>query len=434
MLRDELLIKLQESHARIGTLEGKAQVKEQAAFDELTAEVGRLDTIADQEKRLGHEREVTDREVWKVFGKLMREEEVSGNEREVLALRDPVWTSGNSSVGKGTFRVPGNALIWMSKTPEMERKDSLTRAALGAVSSDIADYIPCPPLAPFFQRPLPATPIFDKATKLEAINGKSVPFLLQTRDDPFAGVEVTCGISEGFEKPDAGIPEVSKCVIVTEECAGSVVLTDQMMRQQPNYESVVTNVLRGALASQLDLNLVTALAATPGVALETRQNVGGVSWRDLIRLWGAIPDWMQVNGEYAMNQSVVTALMETLASTPIGYPLFTSITADGMYTTINGRPFFIDRHLPGVGFTGDIWYGDWAANMIGIGQDITMRRTDEGYQLRKHNSALFTIVAHMGICTTQGAYGFAKLDWEDDEQSTTTTTTVAPTTTSTPAA
>ena len=404
MLRDQLLVKMKESHAKISGLEGDALTRETAAFDELAQEVKRLDAIEVQERAVMHTKETADIELWDVFGKLMRGEEVGSVGRDALAVRE----SGiRDRAGADAFRIPGDARVWMQgdagQTPV-----TIERTPAGSIGSDISNLLSCAPHhSPIFQLPLPPTPLFDKSTKIPAVDGVAIPFLVQTEADPYASVSVTCGVGEGEDKPESGIPADGKCTITTDECAGSTIISDKALRRVPEYEAIIARFMRGALAWQLENNIITALNADANVVAVPRAVAGTVSWIDLVELEGAIPYWWAISGEYAMHQDVQTALKGTLGAVAPGYPLYNATTAQAMYTALNGRPFFLDN-MSAIGVTGDVFYGDYSNIFLGIGKDIAFRRTNEGATLVKANSTLFAVFSDIGICIPVGAT-FSKL-------------------------
>ncbi len=403
MLRDELITKMKASHAKIPGLKGDELTRETAVFDELTGEVTRIDKIDAQEKAVMHSRETQDIELWESFGKLMRGEEVGDVARDALSIREP---GIKDRAGEGAFRLPGDGFQWMSAR-RPTAVGEVARTPAGSISSDISNLLACPPLTPIFQLPLPPTPIFDKATKVPAINGVAIPFLVQTAADPFASVNVTCGLGEGEDKPESSIPADDKCTITTDECAGSTIISDKALRRVPTYEAIIADFMRGALAFEIETNIITALNADGNVITVNRAVAGAVGWTDLVDLEGAIPWYWSVSGEYAMHQDAQTFLKRTLGAVAPGYPLYNVTTAAPMYTSLNGRPFFLDA-MSALGVSGDVFYGDYSNIFVGIGQDIAFRRTNEGATLVKANSTMFAVFSDIGYCIPVGAT-FAKL-------------------------
>ena len=401
MLRDELLTKMKESQTRCSTLTGDELVKEKAQFDELADEIKRIDVIAEREARTVHNREVNDAQLWNVWGKLMRGEQVDQVGRDALALRDTSMVDSNAA---GGFRIPGDGRVWLQRSTTTTTTEA---PPLGHKSSDIADLIPCPPLGPLFQLPLPPTPIFDRATKLGALNGVAIPFIDQTIADPFAGVTVSRPVPEGSDKPESDIPANDQLEITTIEYAGSTVISDLALRRAPNYEAVIAHFMRGALAFKVEADIVTAMIADANIVDVPRAVALQVAWSDLIDLEGAIPWYWAISGEYALDQTVQTYLKRTLTAAP-GYPMYTSTTANAMYTALNGRPYFLDD-LSALGTTGDVFYGDFRNIFVGVGSDIVFKRTSEGLQLTQANSTLFAVFAHIGIGIPVGET-FSRLD------------------------
>jgi HK97 family phage major capsid protein len=400
MLRDELLTKMRATHERMATLTGDELVKAKAEFDELADDVRRIDLLVQREREVTHEKEVKDEPLWDVFGKLMRGEPVEDRGRQALALRERnLWKKAGAA---GDFRAPGDGLVYLCppKGPIVRRAEPL-----GVVSADIADMIPPAQLTPLFQLPLPPAPCFDKATKVPALNGVAVPFLLQTADDPFAGVEITSGTEEGYLKHEDH-PLVDKLAIATSEYEAYTIVSDLALRRAPQYETLISTIFRAALAWTFDADIVDELLANVDVVDVPRATALHVAWSDLVDLEAAIPWFWSVSGEYGISQSAQADLKRTLTAAP-GYPMYNATTAAAMYTGLNGKAYFLDA-FSDVGTEGDVVYGDFRNVFVGVGQDIVFRRTNEGYTLTRQNSTMFAVFAHLGLGLPVGAT-FAKL-------------------------
>lgn len=415
MLDRELVTKLESLHVKMQALTGDALVKAQTEFNEVNAELERINVVAQREAQVASAAERSDAEVWKVFGKLVRGEQVDDRGRAALAIReeslkDKIGDESNVKPADRAFRIPGSAIDYLT---------GAVRAPLGLITADMGVLIPPVPKAPLMMLPLPTTPLFDKASKVNALNGIALPFLVQTPNDPYAGVGITVGTGEGEKKHVVSKAKMAQKVIRTQEYEGYIVLTDLLLRRTPEYESVISMLMRGALGYQVDADILTALQANASVRQIARAAGGAVSWADLVNLEGAIPYWWNLSAEYGMAQGVQTFLKGTLAATT-GVTMYTQTTAQPMYTTLNGHQFFLDG-FPALGNTGDVYFGNFGNVFVGVGQDIVMRRTSEGFILVRQNSTMFTILAHLGIGIPVGRT-FARLGASTTSSSTTTPT------------
>ncbi len=408
-LRKELLVKLRKSHASLATLEGDEHTHEASHFAELSDTVRRMDVIAEQERMTASRAETGDRELWGVFGKLLRGEPVDDVARGALAIRE---MSLLDSAGPTAFRIPGDALDWIQQLGLLSatvRRSTTTTAEppLGSVSADIGNVIGGEAQANLMTLPLPPTPWFDASTKLPAINGVAIPFIAQTAANPYGGITITRPTDEGTDKPESGIPDDDKETIATQEYSGSTIISDLALRRAPQYDAAIGTMLRGAIAGAINDDIIAAILADAGVIVVPRQVLNQVAWADLINLEGSVPWYWNVAAKYAMHQDVQTYLKSTLTAAP-GYPMYNVTTAAAMYTSLNGRPFFLDA-MAALGVEGDVVYGDPRNVFLGVGQDIVFKRTSEGLQLTQANSTLFVVFAHMGIGVPIPA-AFARLD------------------------
>ena len=407
MTRDELLTRAAEIRDGLKIeKDADKRTKMRSEADEVIRAIEDIDREVTIKRMSNGAKETQDRELWDVFGQLMRGEAVSDRGRDALCVRD----SGLADCGKDAFRLPGDALEMMTRIT----RGTTTDSPIGIISSDIAAIIPSAPLAPTVMLPLPATPIFDRSTKIGALNGVAIPFVVHTVADPHAGMDITVGTDEGETKGVSDKPTLDELAVTTNEHNAYIIVSDLALRRAPEYAGMIQTILTNQLGQQIDAALITAILAK--ATQVTRVVANQVSWADLIHLEGAVPSWAGVQGEYAVDTGYasgavtgsLTYLKSVQASGDYG-PLYAATTANAAYTSLNGRPYFIGDNIPALGADGDVIYGDFRYAFTGVGQDIVFRRSDEGLTLRKRNSTIFTIFAHLGAGVPIGI-PFAYLD------------------------
>jgi HK97 family phage major capsid protein len=412
MLRDNLIEKMKELRNKMAQDKGSDLVSTRAQFDEAQAEVNRIDAEAAAELKISSAHERRDDQLWEGFGRLLKGEPVSDLLRDALSVRDEKL---REHAGRFGFRAPGSARDWLSARnsgPVSARATTTTPGApLGIISSDISDMIPGATMQPLISLPLPPSPIFDAATKVDALNGTAQPFLDQTAQDPFAGVSITVGGAEGRKKGRTSL-NVDAGSITVQEYNAICVVSDLALRRAPQYETAIQQVFRSALAYQVDQDLITAILA--GATAVTRVGANTVQWADLIHLKKAIPWFWNVTGAFGFSQNAQAYLEETLTwpsgfiGASVGSPMYSESTAATMRAFLAGKNWFLDG-LPDLGVEGDVIFGNYANSYVGVGQDIVFRRSSDGYTLMESNSTAFAVFAHLGVGVPIGEV-FAKLD------------------------
>lgn len=361
-------------------------------FDEMHEAVKREQAVEEAEARREHKSETEDRELNRAFASYLNGEELSGNQREALAIRDD---SLRDVAGEDAIRAPGNAFLHEQDTDDaaVRQVDAAVRAPLGQITSDYSEMQPPTPKTGAYMLGLPPAPVFDRATKLPALNGVAIPIVSQTFSDPFAGVTITSGQGEGEDK---GETDFNKALeeISTVEYNAHVVISDQALRRIPALDSTVQELFMGALKFEVNGDLVTEAFATDSTEIP-RTATGDLEREDLINLETEVPwYWRGAGLEYAMSEGALAALK--LKEATNGMPIFAADASQGAYSQFNGYPWFLDE-LAALGSNGDLQLARWDANMVGVGQDIAFRRSNEGLTLGKANSTAFFCWAHFGF-------------------------------------
>lgn len=386
-VKEDMLQKMKDKNEAIRECEDADELETlQEEFNELSEAVKREQEIEKAEARREHEEETQDKELNEAFAKYLRGEEISGNEREALAIRDE---SLKDKAGEDAIRCPGNALLFaedkVDVDPEVQRATKVT--------SDASALQPYKNLAAPFMMDLPPTPLVDRATKLQAINGAALPIISQTFADPFAGVEVGTSVEGGDKNEEFFNSE--RETITTSEYNAYCVVSDQALRRIPNLDNTIQKLFMGALEYNLDERIMDSLDAldTDGTQVN-RGTANQVAWEDLINMETEIPWYWRQNLEYMISEEALGYLKKQLATT--GTPIFSDTTAEGAYGALNGYNWFLDE-ASALGTAGDVRLAPWDVVHIGVGKDIAFRRSNEGLALVKGNSTAFAVYSHMGI-------------------------------------
>ncbi len=198
----------------------------------------------------------------------------------------------------------------------------------------------------------------------------TIPALDQDGGTPgamFGGVEVQW-IAEGQEKPatDAKLKEIK---LEPHEVAGTITVTDKLLRNWQAAGPFLENLLRGAVTQSEDY----AFTQGDGVGKPygarnssaayhvNRTTAGAVTYLDLvfmvarILMRGGSPVW-------SMSQSVMPSLF-TLQD-PDGRYIFVPGAASGIGATLLGYPIIWNNRQPGVGTEGDVMLSDFSYYLI----------------------------------------------------------------------
>lgn len=383
---------MREKHAEMQSLEGDELEAARSEFDELAAEAERLQKLEAAEAQRSHEKETQDIELLREFGKFLNGEEPSDQAREALAIRDSKLKDYEAD--PNALRLPGVGLQWLdaqSNDPEALRATGINSAMETSSHTDVLK--PTPKTA-IKMMPMPDTPLVERATKHNAVDGIAIPYLTQSGSDPFGTISITKpdeGADKGLDAADFGLE-----TITTTEYSVYSVVTDKMLRRVvPNFEAVVQAVFRGAIRFELEGDIVTAIgnASTSTVQRDTSDQV---AWDDLIDLEAEIPWWWLAGSEYALSQSALAYIKKQQASGDYG-PLYAENTGESAYSSLNGYPWFLTE-LADLGTEGDVMLANWGAVLhLGVGHDIVFKRERAGHTLRKYNSTGFYAFMHVGI-------------------------------------
>lgn len=188
----------------------------------------------------------------------------------------------------------------------------------------------------------------------------TIPALDQGGDAPanmFGGVEVTW-IAEGVEKPetDARLKEIR---LEPHEVAGTITVTDKLLRNWQAAGSFLETLLRGAVNQSEDFAFITGngigkplgFLNSGARAVVERTTAGTVVYLDLVAMVakilmrGGSPVW-------TMSQGVMPKLF-TLQD-PDGRYIFVPNAANGLGPTLLGYPIVWNNRVPVLGEEGDV--------------------------------------------------------------------------------
>ncbi len=195
----------------------------------------------------------------------------------------------------------------------------------------------------------------------------TMPALDQTGAAPgnwFGGVQVQW-IAEGAPKPNTDV-KLREITLTPHEVAGTIVVTDKLLRNWAAASSMLETQLRGAVAQSEDyafllgngvgkpLGILNA-AATYKV---NRVTANQVTYPDIVEMLAR----NQGNGVFVYSRSVLPQLM--LMTDPEGHYIWVPSAREGEPGTLAGRPAIMSDRNPQKGSLGDIWLGDMQQYLV----------------------------------------------------------------------
>ncbi|MFZ3483904.1 phage major capsid protein [Sphingomonas sp. 3-13AW] len=199
----------------------------------------------------------------------------------------------------------------------------------------------------------------------------TIPALDQTGEGAsniFGGVEVQW-IEEGGEKPETDV-NLRSITLEPKEVAGTIVVTDKMLRNWAAASQFLENLLRGAVSQAEDFAFLRGngvgkpLGAinSPAMYYVNRRGAGQVTYLDLVDMvshllmrGGTSPVWSMPQG--ALPQ--IATLQD-----PEGRYIWKPDARDGFAGTLLGYPVRWNNRAPVLGTKGDITLIDWSQYLI----------------------------------------------------------------------
>jgi len=203
-------------------------------------------------------------------------------------------------------------------------------------------------------------------------SGITIPALDQTGSSQpgsnYGGVTVQW-IAEGASKPDTNAA-LRNITLTPHEVAGTMVVTDKLLRNWQAAEAFLKGLLRGAVTAAEDyaflrgngvgqpLGVINAGASY--VVTRTTGNL--VKYADLVNMVARLLMRGGTSPVWSMPQSVLPQIA-TLVD-PLGNYIFVQNARDGFAGTLLGYPVRWNNRAPALGSKGDVVLADWSYYLI----------------------------------------------------------------------
>jgi HK97 family phage major capsid protein len=210
----------------------------------------------------------------------------------------------------------------------------------------------------------------------------TMPALDQTGAAPgnmFGGVQVTW-IGEGGTKPNTDM-KLREVTLTPHEVAGSIVVTDKLLRNWQASDALLTQQLRGACSQAEDfaflkgdgiakpLGILNA-GATYKVA---RTTANSISYDDVVEMAARCYG----NGVFVYSRSALPALRKL--RDPQGHYIWAESAREGEPSMLIGMPAIQSDRNPLVGVLGDIWCADLGQYLIKDGSGPFVAASEHVY-------------------------------------------------------
>lgn len=201
----------------------------------------------------------------------------------------------------------------------------------------------------------------------------SMVALDQRGTDPdalFGGVEVQW-IGEGDEKPDAGNPNLREITLTPHEIAGTMTVSDKLLRNFGSAELLLKGQLRAALLAAEDRAFLVGNGikkplgglVSPARFLVNRALANKISYLDIVAMTARIlMRGGEVSPVWIASQETITQLA-TLQD-PEGHYIWKADAKDGFAGVLMGYPLRISNRVARLGGIGDLSLVDWSYYLI----------------------------------------------------------------------
>ena len=200
-----------------------------------------------------------------------------------------------------------------------------------------------------------------------------IPAIQYSGNNMYGGVAVQW-IDEGVAKPETEA-EFKRITLHSYEVAAHVPVTDKLMRNTSMIETVVRDMLRGALVNAEEDTFLNGAggvqptgiighAATIGVA---RAAGAAVAYADLVNMYQR---FRGRKGVWVIARSVLSELMTMQDAA--GHPIWQPNARDGKPGTLLGFPVLISDNSPALGVAGDVLLADFSHYLIKDGFGIAI--------------------------------------------------------------
>lgn len=195
----------------------------------------------------------------------------------------------------------------------------------------------------------------------------------------YAGVQVSW-IDEGGEKPETN-PTFDQIELEPQEVAAHTVLTDKVIRNAPELEMIVRNLLTGGIAAAEDVAFISGdgngkptgfIGHASNIAVN-RETANSVSYLDLVEMYSRM--YLGGNPVWLVTQRVLPTLM-TMEDTQGGLIWQPGNARDGVPNTLFGYPVVVSNRMPALGSEGDVVFADLDYYLIKDGSPLAIAASE----------------------------------------------------------
>lgn len=189
-------------------------------------------------------------------------------------------------------------------------------------------------------------------------------------DSLYGGVEVQW-IGEGDEKPDAGTPKLREITLTPHEVAGTMTVTDKLLRNWAASDGILRNQLRAAQTAAEDRAFLIGngikkpLGGLVSAAryLVARAQAGKIVYADVLAMTSRL---LMREGEISPIWIASQATIPQLATLKDedGRYIWKPDARDGFAGTLMGYPLRISNRVSNLGGIGDLSLCDWSYYLI----------------------------------------------------------------------
>jgi len=217
-----------------------------------------------------------------------------------------------------------------------------------------------------------------------------------TPQNSFGGVQLAW-IGEGAPKPKTGF-KLKKIALEPQELAGTMRVTDKLLRNWAAAGAIIGELFRGALAQAEDDSFLNGdgVAKPLGIInagasmIIQRETAGQITYTDLVNMLarmlmrGGTPRWMA-------SQSIIPQLLKL--RDPEGHYIFQPNAREGMPTQLLGYPIDWNENSPLLGTKGDIVLANWQYYLVKDGSGPFVASSE--HVLFEDNMTVFKIFTNV---------------------------------------
>lgn len=209
-----------------------------------------------------------------------------------------------------------------------------------------------------------------------------IPKLVQTDANEY-GAMAAAWTSEGAEKNETEVA-FDQEEIDCHELSAWTQLSHRLIARTPmDLVRFISNLAKDCLNGTLDTAFISGsgtgqplgIINTTGIRTVARAVAGSVGYADLVGLKHEVLPQHRTSAEFMTNDDVLEALELTVDSN--NKPLFNSSTGTGIHDRLVGKPYVATVRQPTLGSDGDIAFGSFKEYIVGMEEQIVVRRSDD---------------------------------------------------------